>query len=119
MNDILIINLNDNDSISLESEFIYFDKRINNNIKKTTIVCKLDESKINKNKIDNILKLSFGNVKNILINKDIIEENINLDFKILNSYYTNLNPINNRREENIKYLVLVLEFSNIKEDQDD
>lgn len=114
--DILKIYLSNGNKIELNSNNIFFDKRITKDINKTTIVAELEASDIEneKNIINDVLKLEYNKIDSIFINTDIVESNITTEYKVLSSILTNYNFITNDKSSSKKFLTLILEYSDVR-----
>ena len=116
--DIIKVIKNDSSAIIMESPCVYFDKRINGEVNKTTIAVELNETDFpgTKDSVEEILRTKYEDIEKIVLNGDTVEENISKEFKVLTSSVSNLNIIFNKIEKNKKFLIMVLEFSNVSGD---
>lgn len=99
-----------NKTLKLESEKILYEKRKIDNVLKTVISAKINA--LNKPE-DEILRLDYYEIKKISINDYIVENNINLDFKISSFYISNQSCINQLEEQGYIYLNIVIEYSKV------
>lgn len=113
MIDKVILKTNTGDLI-INSHSVYYDKRIRDDIKKTSISINFSEEEYQSNKdlIERVMKLTFSDVESIYFNDRVIEDEINNSYKSLQTFFSNLNLITNEIESDKHFLHIVLEYSN-------